>query len=91
LRDEVRAGTSEVEAIDMAEASMTFHEACKNNFWDFARIESQLERLMKQVAMLACLNGAGTSDDQAQAKRQAAQKKAEAEKNVEKARQIKKI
>jgi len=91
LRDEVRAGTSEVEAIDMAEASMTFHEACKNNSGDFARIESQLEKLTKQVAMLACLNGAGSTEDQAQAKRQASQKKAEAEKNAEKAKQIKKI
>jgi len=70
---------------------MTFHEAAKVNTGDFSRVESQLEKLTKQVAMLACLNGAGSSEDQPQAKRQASQKKAEAEKNVEKAKQIKKI
>jgi len=75
----------------MAEATMTFHEAAKVNTGDFSRIESQLEKLTKQVAMLACLNGAGSLEDQAQAKRQASQKKAEAEKNVEKAKEIKKI
>jgi len=91
LKEEVRAGRSEVDAIDMAEAMMTFHEAAKVNTGDFSRIESQLEKLTKQVAMLACLNGAGSAEDQAQAKRQASQKKAEAEKNAEKAKQIKKI
>jgi len=91
VRDEVRAGTSEVEAIDMAEASMTFHKACKNGSGHFVRIESQLEKLTKQVAILACLNGAGSTENQAQAKRQASQKKAETEKNAEKAKQIKKI
>jgi len=70
---------------------MTFHEAAKVNTGDFSRVESQLEKLTKQVAMLACLNGAGLTEDQAQAKRQASQKKAEAEKNAEKAKQIKKI
>lgn len=39
LKQEVRAGTSEVEAIDMAEAVITFQEACKNNSKDFTRIE----------------------------------------------------
>jgi len=91
LKEEVRTGRSEVEAIDLAEAAMTFHEATKVNTGDFSRIESQLEKLTKQVAMLACLSGAGSAEDQAQAKRQASQKKAEAEKNVEKAKQIKKI
>jgi len=91
LKEEVRTGRSEVEAIDMAEAAMTFHEAAKVNTGDFSRIESQLEKLTKQVAMLACLSGAGSAEDQAQAKRQVAQKKAELEKNTEKAKQIKKI
>ena len=91
LKEEVRAGRSEVEAIDMAEAVMTFHEAAKVNTGDLSRIESQLEKLTKQVSMLACLNGAGSTEDQAQAKRQASQKKAEVEKNTEKAKQIKKI
>jgi len=91
LKEEVRTGRSEVEAIDMAEATMTFHEAAKVNTGDFSRVESQLEKLTKQVAMLACLNGAGSAEDQAQAKRQASQKKAEAEKNAEKAKHIKKI
>jgi len=91
LKEEVRAGRSEVEAIDMAEVVMTFHEAAKVNTGDFSRIESQLEVLTKQVAMLACLRGAGSTEDQAQAKGQALQKKAEAEKNAEKAKQIKKI
>jgi len=91
LIEEVRTGRSEVEAIDMAEATMTFHEAAKVNTGDFSRVESQLEKLTKQVAMLACLNGAGSAEDQAQAKRQASQKKAEAEKNAEKAKHIKKI
>jgi len=70
---------------------MTFYEAAKVNTGDFSRIESQLEKLTKQVAMLACLSGAGSAEDQAQAKRQASPKKAEAEKNSEKAKQIKKI
>ena len=91
LKEEVRAGRSEVEAIDMAKAAMTFHEATKVNTGDFSRIESQLKRLTKQIAMPACLNGAGSTEDQPQAKRQASQKKAEAEKNVEKAKHIKKI
>jgi len=91
LKEEVRAGRSEVEAIDMAEATMTFHEATKVNSEDFSRIESQLEKLTKLVSMLACLSGAGSMEDQAQAKRLATQKKAEAEKNAEKAKQIKKI
>jgi len=91
LKEEVRAGRSEVEAIDMAEAAMTFHEAAKVNTGDFSRIEAQLEKLTKQVAMLACLSGAGSTEDQAKAKRQASEKKAEAEKNAEKAKQIKKI
>jgi len=91
LKEEVRDSRSEVEAIDMAEAAMTFHEATKTNNGDFSRIESQLEKLTKQVAMLACLSGAGSVEDQVQAKRQASQKKAEAEKNAEKAKQVKKI
>jgi len=91
LKEEVRGGRSEVDAIDMAVAAMTFHEAAKVNTGDFSRVESQLEKLTKQVAMLACLNRAGSAEDQAQAKRQASQKKAEAEKNAEKAKQIKKI
>jgi len=91
LKEEVRTGRSEVEAIVMAEAAMTFHEAAKDNMGDFSRIESQLEKLTKQVAMLACLNQAGSSEDQAQAKRQVSQKKAEAETDAEKAKQIKKI
>ena len=91
LKEEVRAGRSKIEAIDMAEAVMTFHEAAKVNTGDISRIESQLKKLTKQVAMLTCLSGAGSTEDQAQAKRQASQKKADAEKNVEKARQIKKI
>jgi len=91
LKEEVRAGRSEVEAIDMAEAAMTFQEAAKVNTRDLSRIECQIEKLTKQVAMLACLSGAGSTKDQGQAKRQASQKKAEAEKNTEKAKQIKKI
>jgi len=75
----------------MAEAAMTFHEAAKVNIGDFSRIESQLEKLTKQVAMLACLSGEGSTEDQAQAKRQALQKNVEAEKNAEKVKQIKKI
>jgi len=91
LEEEVRAGRSEVEAIDMAEAAMTFHEAAKVNTRDISRIESQLEKLTKQVSMLTCLSGAESAEDQAQAKRQAGQRKAEAEKNTVKAKQIKKI
>jgi len=87
----VRTGRSEVDAIDMAEAAITFHKAAKVNTGDMSRIESQLEKLTKQVSMLACLSGSGSAEDQVQAKRQAAQKKAEAEKNAEKAKQIKKI
>jgi len=59
LNEEVRTGRSEVEAIDMAEAAMTFHKATKVNTGDLSRIEAQLEKLTKQVAMLACLSGAG--------------------------------
>jgi len=91
LREETGAGRSEVEHIDMAEAAMTFHEAAKVNTGDMSRIESQLEKLTKQVSMLACLSGAGSAEDQAQAKRHVAQKKAEAEKNAEKTKHIKKI
>ena len=91
LKEEGRMGGSIVEAIDMAEAAMTFHEEAKVNTGDFWRIESQLEKLTKQVAMLACLSGAGSAEDQAQAKRQASQKEVEAERNVEKAKEIKKI
>jgi len=91
LKEEVRASRSEVDAIDLAEAAMTFHEAAKVNTGDFSRIESHLEKLTKQVAMLACLSRAGSTEDQAQAKRQASQKKAETEKNAEKAKEIKKI
>jgi len=91
LKEEVRAGGSEVEAIDMAEAALTFHEAAKVNSGDLSRIESQLEKLTKQVSLPACHNGAGSREDQAQAKRQASQRKAEADKNAEKAKQIKKI
>jgi len=91
LKEEVRAGRSEVEAIDMAEATLTFHEADKVNTGFFSRIESQLEKLTKLLAMLACLSGAGSTEDQDQAKRQASQKKVEAERNMEKAKQIKKI
>lgn len=40
LKEEVKAGTSEVEAIDIAEVMITFYEACKNNTGDFKRIES---------------------------------------------------
>jgi len=90
LKEEIRAGRSEVEAIDLAKAAMTFHEAAKVNTGDLSRIESQLEKLTKQVSMLAYLNGAGSTEDQAQAKRQVAQKKAEEEKNAERAKQIKK-
>jgi len=63
LRKEVRAGRSAVETIDMAEAAMTFHEATKVNTGDLSKIESQLEKLTKQVAMLACLNGEGSMED----------------------------
>ena len=91
LKKEVRTGRSEVEAIDMAEAAMTFNEATNVNTGDLSRIESQLEKLTKQVSMLACPSGAWSTGDQAQANRQAAQRKAEAEKNAEKAKQIKKI
>jgi len=70
---------------------MTFYKATKVNTGDMSRIESQLEKLTKQVSMLVCLSGAGSAEDQAQAKRQAAQKNAEAEKNAEKPKQIKKI
>jgi len=91
LKEEVRTGRSEVEAIDMAEAAMTFHKAAKVNTGDLSRIKSQLEKLTKQVFILACLSGEGSMEDQAQAKRQAAQRKVEAEKNAEKAKQIKKI
>ena len=73
LKEDVRTGKSEVEAIDMAEAAMTFHEAAKVNTGDFSRMESQLEKLTKQIAILACLSGAGSAEDQAQAKRQASQ------------------
>jgi hypothetical protein len=83
FRDEVRAGTSEVDPIDMAEASAIFHEAIKNNMGDLAKVESQLEKLTKQVVLLACLNGAGSAEDEAQARRQANQKKAEADMKVE--------
>jgi len=91
LKEDIRAGRSEVDAIDMAEAAITFHETAKVNSGDLSRIESQLEKLTKQVAMLACLNGVESTEDQAQAKRQPSQKKAEAEKNAEEAQQIKKI
>jgi len=91
LKEEVRASRSEVEAIDMAEAAMTFHEAPKVNTGDLSRVDSQLEKLTKQVSLLACLSEEGSTEDQAQAKRQVSQKKAEAEKNAEKAKQIKKI
>jgi len=47
LKEEVRTGRSEVEAIDMAEVAMTFHEATKVNIGDLLRVESQLEKLMK--------------------------------------------
>ena len=60
LKEEVRAGRSVVEAIDMAEGAMTFHEAAKVNTGDFSRIESQLEKLIKQVSILACLSGAAS-------------------------------
>jgi len=40
LKEEVRAGRSEVESIDMAEAAMTFHEAAKVNTGDLSRVES---------------------------------------------------
>jgi len=73
LKEEVRTGRSEVEAIDIAEAAMTFHEAAKVNTGDLSRMESQLEKLTKQIAILACLSGAGSAEDQAQAKRQASQ------------------
>jgi len=65
LKEEVRTGRSEVEAIDMAEVGMTFHEAAKVNTGDLLRVESQLENLTKQVSMLACLSGAGSMEDQA--------------------------
>jgi len=41
--------------------------------------------------MLACLNRAGSMEDLAQVKRQASQKKFKAEKNAERAKEIKKI
>jgi len=91
LKEEVRASRSEVEAIDMTEATMTFYEATKVNTRDLARIESQLKKLMKHGSMLVCLSRAGSTEDQAQTKRHASQKKAEAEKNTDKAKQIKKI
>jgi len=65
LKEKVRTGRSEVEAIDMAEAVMNFHEAAKINTGDLIRMESQLEKLTKQVAMLACLSGAGSAEYQA--------------------------
>jgi len=40
LKEDVRTGRSEVDAIDMAEAAMTFHESAKVNTGDFSRIES---------------------------------------------------
>jgi len=82
LKEEVRTGRSEIEAIDMAEAAMTFHEPAKVNTGYLSRIESQLEKLTEQVSLVACLNGAGSMEDQAQAKSQAAQKKTEAEKRL---------
>jgi len=47
LKAEVRGGRSEVEAIDMAEAALNFHEGAKVNIGDFLRIKSQLEKLTK--------------------------------------------
>ena len=47
--------------------------------------------MTKEVSLFVFLNGAGSMEDLAQAKRKAAQRKAEAEKNAEKAKQIKKI
>jgi len=91
LKEDVRASRSEVEAINMAEATMTFYEVVKVNTGDLSRIKSQLEKVTKNVSMLVYLSGAGSAEDQAQAKRQAAQKKAEAEKSAEKAKRIKKI
>ena len=91
LKEEVRTGRSEVEAIDMAEAAMIFHEATMVNTGNLLMIEFQLEKLTKQVSMLACLSGVGSTEDQAQARRQAVQRKAEVEKNAEKDKQIKKI
>jgi len=63
LKEEVRAGRSGVEAIDMAEAAMIFYKPAKFNTGDLSRIESQLEKLTKQVSMLGCLNGVGLIDD----------------------------
>jgi len=69
LKEEVRAGRSKVEAIDMVEAAMTFHKAAQINTGDLSRIESQIEKLTKQVLILSCLSGAGSTEDQAQARR----------------------
>jgi len=91
LKEEIRAGWSKIEAINMVEVAMTFHEAAKVNTGYLSRVESQLEKLTKLVTMLAYLSGAESTEDQTQAKRQASQKKAEAEKYMEKAKQIKKI
>jgi len=63
LKDEVRAARSEVEAIDMAEAALIFHEAAKVNTGDLSRIKSQIEKLTKQVSLLACLSGAWSTED----------------------------
>jgi len=63
LKEEVRTGRSEVEPIDLAEAAMTFHKASKINTGDMSRIETQLEKLTKQVSMLACLSGAESTED----------------------------
>jgi len=91
LKEQVRAGMSEVEAIDMAEVAMTFNEPAKVNTGDILRIESQIEKLTKLGSLLACFSGLGSTEDQAQAKRRAVEKKAEVEKNTEKTTQIKKI
>jgi len=40
MKEEVREGTSKVEAIDLAEAAMIFHKVYKNNSGHFARVET---------------------------------------------------
>ena len=47
----------------MEKLTMIFYEAAKNNSGDIMRIESQLEKQTKQVVMLACFNGVGSTED----------------------------
>jgi len=90
LKEKVKVGTTKIDPVNVMEASMLFIEACKNNTGNLVRIESQLAKLTKQVAMLACLSRAELLEDQPQAKRQVKQNKPEAKKGKEKQRELKK-